>query len=140
MLLHASTVAIAGRAVLLVGPPGSGKSDLALRLIDSGALLVADDQTMLQRDKDILTASPPASIAGKIEIRQLGLVEMPYIASVPVALYIDLAGEDEKLDRLPEESQVFLLDYGVRRLRLHAFHASTPAKIRAALQYQRCDD
>ena len=67
--LHASCVAIDGRAVLIEGRPGSGKSDLALRLIDRGAKLVSDDYTVLVRERDRLFAQPPATIAGKIGLK-----------------------------------------------------------------------
>jgi serine kinase of HPr protein (carbohydrate metabolism regulator) len=139
MLLHASCVAFGGKfggkAVLLAGPPGVGKSDLALRLIDGGAQLVADDQTFLRCEGEVLIAAPPASIAGLIEIRHIGLVKMPFIAHAPVALYIELAAPDEKLERLPDTAPVFFLDRPVQRLRLPAFAASTPAKIHAALTH-----
>ena len=135
MLLHASCVAVGDFAVLLAGPSGAGKSDLALRLIDDGAQLVADDQTMLRREKNELLASPPPAIAGMIEIRHIGLVKMPFVESVPVSLYVELAPLNAGIERLPEPGSVFLLDHPVRRLRLPAFAASTPAKIRAALTY-----
>ena len=135
MLLHASCIAIGGRAVLLTGSPGAGKSDLALRLIDSGAQLVADDQTMLQREKDMLLASPPAAIAGMIEVRHIGLVKMPFVESIPVRLYVELTPLDARIERLPEPDSIFLLDRPVQRLRLPGFAASTPAKIRAVLLY-----
>ena len=70
--VHASTVAADGRAVLITGPSGSGKSDLALRLLDRGFTLVSDDQTIVRRDGDRLLASPPPNIAGKLEIRESG--------------------------------------------------------------------
>ena len=135
MLLHASCVAIGGKAVLLAGAPGAGKSDLALRLIDGGAQLVADDQTLLQREGNALIAAPPASIEGLLEVRHVGLVKMPFLASAPVVLYVELVTSDAVLERLPEGDPVFLLDRPVQRLRLPAFIASTPAKIRAALAY-----
>ena len=137
MLLHASCVAIGGRAVLLTGSPGAGKSDVALRLIDSGAQLVADDQTMLQREKDTLLASPPSAIAGMIEIRHIGLIKMAFVESIPVALYVELTPLHATIERLPEPDSVFLLDHPVQRLRLPGFAASTPAKIRAALLYPK---
>jgi HPr kinase/phosphorylase len=135
MLYHASCVAIGGKAVLITGPSGSGKSDLALRLIDEGAQLVSDDQTILRCEKEILLASPAPTIAGMSEIRQLGLVKMDFVMDVPVALLVELTGADETLDRLPEDTAVFLLDQRVQRLRLRSFYASTPAKIRAALNH-----
>ena len=135
MLLHASCVAIANRAVLLTGASGVGKSDLALRLIDGGAQLVSDDQTLLRQENNQLLASSPASIVGLMEIRHLGLVRMPFVADVPIALYVELTALDESLERLPDLAPIFLLDHFVQRLRLPAFAASTPAKIRAALLY-----
>lgn len=137
MLLHASCVAIGEKAVLLTGGPGAGKSDLALRLIDGGAQLIADDQTLLHREKDVLFASSPDAIAGMMEIRHVGLIKMPFVKTAPVGLYIELTAPNTELERLPEPDAVFLLDRPVQRLRLPAFAASTPAKIRALLSYQK---
>src|SRR6185312_8976695 len=91
--VHASTVAIDGRAVLITGPSGSGKSDLALRLIDRGFILVGDDQTIVRRDGDRLVASAPARIAGKLEVRGIGIIEMETAGDVPVALLVELTSE-----------------------------------------------
>ncbi len=88
--LHASTVATAGRAVLLTGPSGAGKSDLALRLLDRGFTLVSDDQTIVKRAGDRLVASAPPTIAGKLEIRGIGIVDMDAVDNVPVALIVEL--------------------------------------------------
>src|SRR3954447_22487577 len=82
--VHASTVATEGRAVVIAGPSGSGKSDLALRLLDRGFTLVSDDQTTIKRDGDRLIASAPPNIAGKLEIRGIGIVEMDVHGDVPV--------------------------------------------------------
>ncbi len=135
MLLHASCVVIGGKAVLLAGPSGTGKSDLALRLIDEGAQLLSDDQVLLSLENDVLIASPPPSIEGKIEIRHIGIARMAFSAAAPVALYVELTSSYEGLERLPEAAPFFLLDRPVRRLRLPSFAASTPTKIRAALAY-----
>ena len=100
--LHASTVAIEGRAVLISGSSGAGKSDLALQLIDRGFTLVADDQTIVQKRGTRLYASAPATIRGKLEIRGLGIVTMPVVEDVPVALVVELANE---IQRMPDDSR-----------------------------------
>lgn len=100
MLFQASAVAIDGRAVILEGPPGSGKSSLALALIDRGAQLIGDDGVTLAREGDRLLASPPPNIAGLLEIRGVGLVNLPTATGVPVALILALVGEGHA-ERLP---------------------------------------
>lgn len=87
---QATCVMIGGRAVLIEGKPGSGKSSLALALIDRGAVLVGDDGVMLEVAGETLLASPHPRIAGKLEVRNLGIVEMPSVVAVPVALVLVL--------------------------------------------------
>src|SRR5439155_26633183 len=98
--VHASTVATDGRAVLIMGPSGYGKSDLALRLLDRGFTLVSDDQTVVRKDGERLIASAPPNIAGKLEIRGIGIVQMEPATNVPVALPVELSCE---IQRLPDE-------------------------------------
>ena len=98
--VHASTVATDGRAVVILGPSGSGKSDLALRLLDRGFTLVSDDQTLIKKDGERLMASAPPNIAGKLEIRGIGIVEMETLSNIPVALLVELTSE---IQRLPDE-------------------------------------
>src|SRR5439155_22239876 len=97
---HAGTVAAEGRAVVISGPSGAGKSDLALRLLDRGFTLVSDDQTTIRRDGERLIASAPPNIAGKLEIRGIGIVQMEPATNVPVALPVELSCE---IQRLPDE-------------------------------------
>ena len=104
--LHASTVALDGRAVLVTGPSGSGKSDLALRMLDRGFKLVSDDQTMVRLDGERLLASPPANIAGKLEVRGIGIVELAHADNVPVALIVALTRE---ILRMPDENRTELI-------------------------------
>src|SRR5687768_18567127 len=96
--VHATSVAIEGRAVLIGGRSGQGKSDLALRLIDRGASLISDDYTLVRRVDGRLLASAPATIEGKIEVRGLGLIDLPAARDIPIALFIDL---DRPPERLP---------------------------------------
>ncbi len=133
MNLHATCIAIEGAAVLLRGTSGSGKSDLALRLIDEGAQLVADDRTDLARAGDTVMASPPAAIAGKIEVRGVGIVEVPSLARAPVRLLVDLV-PPKAMTRLPEPRQAELLGIVLPVIALAPFEASAPAKLRAALR------
>ena len=128
---HATCVAIGGRAVLLEGPPGAGKSDLALRLIDRGATLVSDDQTLLARVDASVLASAPATIRGQIEVRGIGIVRMASRDAVPVALIVRL---DVPPSRMPERATRMLAGIAVREIALDAFHAATPLKIEWALR------
>ena len=129
--LHASTVASDGRAVLVTGPSGSGKSDLALRMLDRGFALVSDDQTIVKRDGDKLIASAPPSIAGKLEIRGIGIVELERVDDVPVALIVELTSD---IERLPDDSRERPI-LGVRLpfITIDAMTASAPAKVALAL-------
>lgn len=103
-LIHqASCVAIDGRAVLIEGLSGSGKSSLALALIDRGAVLVGDDAVSLERCGERLLASPAPNIVGLIEVRNLGLLNFPVEAHVPVALVLQL---DQTAERYIEGAEL----------------------------------
>jgi serine kinase of HPr protein (carbohydrate metabolism regulator) len=128
--IHASCVAIGGRAVLLAGRSGVGKSDLALRLIDRGAVLVSDDYTQLLRRDGILRAAPPATIAGKIEVRGIGILEMPHLADVEIALLIDC---DAPVIRMPEPATRRLAGVDVPTVALAPLEASAPLKVERLL-------
>ena len=102
-ILHQATcVAIAGRGLLIEGPPGSGKSSLALALIDRGAVLVGDDGVLLERRGERLHASPAPPIAGKLEVRNLGLLTFPTFGDVPVALIVHLDPAAPRFREAPE--------------------------------------
>ena len=129
--VHASTVATDGRAVVILGPSGSGKSDLALRLLDRGFTLVSDDQTLIKKDGDRLMASAPPNIAGKLEIRGIGIVDMETLTNIPVALLVELTSE---IQRLPDENRERpLLGIKLPLISIDAMTASAPSKVALAL-------
>jgi HPr kinase/phosphorylase len=134
MPVHASCVVWQGAAVLLRGPSGSGKSDLALRLIDQGAVLVADDQVLLEREGDRLLASPPDSLAGLLEVRGLGLVKVAFQAKAPVRLVVDLV-EPSQVERLPESATEEILGISLPLRTLSAREPSAHTKVRLAMQH-----
>ena len=129
--VHASTVASEGRAVLITGPSGSGKSDLTLRLLDRGFTLVSDDQTIVKKDGDRLIASAPPNIAGKLEIRGIGIVEMETVTNMPVALIVELTSD---IQRLPDDSRERpILGVSLPLVSVDAMAASAPSKVALAL-------
>lgn len=128
--IHATAVSIGGKAVLLTGASGAGKSDLALRLIDRGAVLVADDQVELRLQDGVLRASPPPTIEGRIEVRGVGIVAMPFVTDVPVALVIDL---DPPPERLPELRERAVAGTSVRLALIDPREISAPLKVELLL-------
>ena len=129
--LHASTVASDGRAVLIAGPSGSGKSDLALRLLDRGFTLVSDDRTILRREGEKLIASAPETIRGKLEVRGVGIVDVDSVTDVPIALVVELTID---IERLPDDSRErLILGAGIPLINVDARTASAPSKVVIAL-------
>jgi serine kinase of HPr protein (carbohydrate metabolism regulator) len=134
--LHGSCVAFEGVGILLRGPSGAGKSDLALRLIDAGAELVADDQVLLEAREDRLVARAPERLGGLLEVRGLGVVELPQRTGVTVGLVVDLV-PPAKAERLPPERLERIEGIELIVLRLDPFENSAVAKLRLAAQIVR---
>jgi len=129
--LHASCVALEGRAVMISGPSGSGKSDLALRLLDRGFILVSDDRTIMRKEGNKLLASAPDTIKGKLEIRGIGIVDVETVSDVPVALVVEITGE---ILRMPDDSRErIILGLPIPMINLDALTASAPSKVALAL-------
>jgi serine kinase of HPr protein (carbohydrate metabolism regulator) len=129
--MHASSVAIDGRAVLITGPSGSGKSDLTLRLLDRGFALVSDDQTLIKKTANRLTASAPPTIRGKLEIRGIGIVDMEQVDDQPVALVVELTSD---IQRMPDDSRERpVMGVPVPLISVDAMSASAASKVALAL-------
>jgi serine kinase of HPr protein (carbohydrate metabolism regulator) len=133
-LLHATCIALDAVGILLRGASGAGKSDLALRLIDEGAVLVADDYCEVERMGHVLIARARATIAGKMEIRGQGVVELPYLANAPVGLVLDLMPADQ-IPRLPEQTTCTIEDVTLPWMYLDPAAASATARIRVAMRH-----
>jgi HPr kinase/phosphorylase len=108
VIVHATTVAIDGRGVLIMGAAGAGKSGLALDLMAFGARLVADDRTMIAVSVDGLVASCPHSLQGMIEARGLGLLHAPFCDAALLHLCVDL--DTTETQRLPPRRKIIFLD------------------------------
>lgn len=129
MQVHASCIAFEGKGVLLRGPSGAGKSDLALRAIESGARLVADDLVALDLRGDRVWASALPNAGGRLEVRGVGIVQLPALDGAELVLMVDLAWPE----RLPEPDFERVLDRPVRRIRLAPFEISAATKLRLAV-------
>jgi HPr kinase/phosphorylase len=133
LLLHGTCVAWPEGAVLIRGESGSGKSDLALRLLDLGAELVADDQVVLEAKKGQVIAHPPENLAGLLEVRGIGILAIGHKPAAPLKLVIDLVQED-RVERMPEPQTAVLLDVELPLYRLSPWPASAPSKVRLAMR------
>lgn len=127
---HATCVAINRKGILIMGPSGSGKSDLALRLIERGAVLVADDQVELTAEKGDLIARSPQTIKGLIEARYIGPLRTPVLEACPIAVIL----EPGTPERMPDLQTRTLLGIELPLLILPYLEGSTTAKIRLFLE------
>ena len=144
ILLHATCVSVGCKGVLLQGPPGSGKSDLALRLIDQPgagidgrlkrARLVADDQVAVTRRATKLIATAPAALSGKLEIRGLGILSIRVAAKAGLVLAVRL-GSAAAIERMPADAHLDILGLTLPLVLIDPASASAPARIRAALDW-----
>lgn len=131
--VHATTVAINGDGVLIRGPAGSGKSDLALRLIDAGAGLVADDYTKLEIIDAKVFTSPPETISGIMEVRGIGVMHIGTSGKAPLAMIVDLV-RHELIERLPEHLNTEIMGMAIPLIEVDPFEPSAAAKVRMALK------
>ena len=134
LTLHATSVAQAGRAVLIRGPSGSGKSSLALQLMAMGGALVSDDRTIAWRDGDHLMLGAPPAIRGQIEARGVGILNAPAETAVHAALIVDLT--DDPVPRLPPHETETILGVSLPLVRGNAA-GHFPAAIHVYLLHGR---
>lgn len=131
-MVHGSAVAIGGLGVLLLGPSASGKSDLALRLIDRGAKMIGDDILYIKSTDNVPQLEYAPSIAGKIEVRGVGICTVEYVTSAPLRLIVEFA---QDIDRMPAENmRTMIADFSVPLVKLDAFQVSSALKVELALR------
>lgn len=132
--VRGTCVSLDGCGVLLRGPSGSGKSDLALRLIEGGAELVADDYTAIEGREGQVLATAPAGISGMLEVRGLGVVRVQAREATTLAAVVELV-PPTAVERVPESEMVRLADATLPLFRLAPFEPSAAAKVRLAVRF-----
>tara|TARA_B110000495_G_C22636830_1_gene378394 strand:- start:172 stop:606 length:435 start_codon:yes stop_codon:yes gene_type:complete len=129
---YATAVTYCGFGILIRGPSGSGKSDLALRLIDDGAGLVADDQVVIKAVGQELYLSPPDSLSGLIEVRGVGVIKIEYVSDIRLCLIVELDPRNE-IQRIPKIKEELIKKILVPVINMYAFESSVLAKIKIIL-------
>ena len=129
--IHGTSVALGENGLLILGVSGSGKSDLALRLIDSGATLISDDQTVCMKKANDVRLFSMEKIYGLIEIRGVGLMKVPYIENIKLSMIVELV--DKEIDRFSTKKKKILLGLKFPLIKIFSKEASAVAKIKLKL-------
>ena len=128
--IYATCISIKGAGVLLLGKSGSGKSDLALRLIENKeAVLVADDRTDICLKEGMIYAYASDNIKGLLEVRGIGLIKFAYVEDIPVKLAVELVEDAKKVERMPEAEFFEIKGCRIPLIKLYAFEVSAADKI-----------
>jgi len=131
--IHATCITLKGRGILLIGKPGSGKSDLALRMIlEKGAVLIADDRTDIRPGQNKPVASCPEKTAGLLEVRGVGIFRFPVMKQTEIDLIVELAASPAEIERLPEPETTMICGLPVKKIRLYPFELSAVHKLSLA--------
>ena len=129
--LHATSVAIEDNGVAIFGDPGSGKSDLALRLIDSGATLISDDITVFSKLEKNINLFGIENTKGLLEVREVGIITVPYVEGIKLKLAVRLT--DKVIERIPKKNQINLLGLKFPKLEINGKNSSSVAKVKVKL-------
>jgi hypothetical protein len=136
VFVHGAAVRLGDKGVLLLGPSATGKSDLAIRLIDAGAKLIADDQVRIEARNDRLHAGPHERLKGLINLRGIGMLRLPFEEG-PLDLAVDLASSDRRSDPLPPPATASWFGIELPKICLDPWAASAVARIRMVLAGER---
>ena len=129
--IHATSVVIEDSGVLIVGNSGLGKSDLALRLIDSGATLISDDITICKKVEDSIFLFSPLQTRGLLEVREVGIMTVPYVDNIKLFLIVELV--DHEIERLPSKKMGKFMNLNISKIKIYGKNSSSVAKIKLKL-------
>ena len=129
--VHSSAIVLEDNGVLIVGDSGSGKSDLALRLIDSGATLISDDITICEKKNDIIYLSAPAETKGLLEVREVGIITVPFVEKIILKMIVKL--EEGDLQRMPCKNTQKILGQKIPTVIINGRNSSSVAKVKVKL-------
>lgn len=129
--MHSSSVVIEDCGVLIIGDSASGKSDLALRLIDSGATLISDDITICKKKGESIFLFPPVQTKGLLEVREVGIMTVPYVDNIKLVLIVELV--ENEIHRLPKENFTKFMNFKIPKIKIYGKNSSSPAKIKLKL-------
>ncbi len=136
--IHANALFLKNKGILILGPSGSGKSDLTLRLIlKYNAVLIADDRTVLENKNGVLKAGCPQNIKGLLEVRGVGICKFNTKTSAKISLVVKLVSSNSKIERMPEPKTTEILGIKIPTIEIYAFEPSAAEKIIAAACYQK---
>ena len=128
--IYATLVSFNDKGILFIGESGSGKSDLALRMIEEkGAKLVADDRVDVEVCNGKLIGKSPEKIKNLLEIRNVGITNFDALDCVEICLCVELVKDRLTLERLPYDEHEVFLGVKIPKIKLFAFDCSTVCKI-----------
>ena len=132
---HSTSVVIEDLGLLIIGQSGSGKSDLALRLIDSGATLISDDLTICKKIGDYLYLYPHSKTKGLLEVREIGIMTVPYVENIKLTLVVELV--EQEFERIPRTMSCNILGIKFPNIKIFGKNSSAVAKIKIKLNQIR---
>lgn len=129
--IHSTSVVIDDNGVLILGDSGSGKSDLALRLIDNGATLISDDISICRKNSNNIYLYCPPEIKGLLEVREIGIITVPFVERIKLRLVVNLKSNNN--ERFPKESSFRILGIKIPIINIEGKNSSAVAKIKVKL-------
>ena len=129
--IHSTSVVIDDNGVLILGDSGSGKSDLALRLIDNGATLISDDISICRKNSDNIYLYCPPEIKGLLEVREIGIITVPFVERIKLRLVVNLKSNNN--ERFPKDSFFRILGIKIPIINIEGKNSSAVAKIKVKL-------